>query len=104
MIFFLRLESFLFRLEADRQTDGQTDNGAKNNMSPHFMGGDIMKGQYLTTYLALPLKTMICNVLALLILYLIYTLLLLFLSFLILYINVHVYLISCISQTYVCFL
>ena len=27
----------------DIQTDGQrqTDNGAKNNMSPHFMGGDI---------------------------------------------------------------
>jgi len=23
------------------RTDGQTDNGAKNNMSPHFMGGDI---------------------------------------------------------------
>jgi len=26
----------------DRRTDGQTDNGAKNNMSPHFMGGDII--------------------------------------------------------------
>jgi len=41
MIFFLRLESFLFRLEADRQTDKQTETGAKNNMSPHFMGVDI---------------------------------------------------------------
>jgi len=25
------------------QTDGQTDNGAKNNMSPLFMGGDIIR-------------------------------------------------------------
>jgi len=27
--------------KCDGQTDGQTDNGAKNNMSPYFMGGDI---------------------------------------------------------------
>jgi len=26
----------------DRRTDRQTVNGAENNMSPHFMGGDIM--------------------------------------------------------------
>ena len=24
------------------RTDGQTDNGANSNMSPHFMGGDII--------------------------------------------------------------
>jgi len=28
--------------QTDRRKDRQTDNGAKNNMSPHYMGGDIM--------------------------------------------------------------
>ena len=26
----------------DEQTDGKTDNGAKNNTTPHFMGEDII--------------------------------------------------------------
>jgi len=32
--------------QTDRKTDGRTDNEAKNNMSPHYMWGDI-KGCYL---------------------------------------------------------
>jgi len=29
-------------IERTRKCGGQTDNGAKNNMSPHFMGEDII--------------------------------------------------------------
>ena len=28
------------------RTDGRTDNGAKNNMSPNFMGGDIIHKRF----------------------------------------------------------